>query len=79
MPKLNQDLNYRDIYLTIRERIPMDFIADRTDIGFNNIEEELLNINFTIPFRIPEVQNLRTIIDILVQESTGYATKRPYD
>jgi len=79
MPKLNQDLLFRDIYLNLRQRIPMDFIANRADIGFNNIEQEFTIINFALPFRLSELQNLRTIIDVLLQESTGLITIEPYD
>jgi hypothetical protein len=79
MPKFNQDLTNRDIYLAIRQRNPLDFVADRADIGFNDIEQQFQNINFTIPFRLPELQNLKVAIDILLQESIGKVTMEPYD
>ena len=79
MPKLNQDLTNRDIYLAIRQRNSLDFVADRADIGFNDIEQQFQNINFTIPFRLPELQNLKVAIDILLQESIGKVTMEPYD
>lgn len=78
MRTLNSDLTFREIYLSIRERKNIEFIATRSDIGFNNIEAEFPNINFDFPFPLNELQNLRTVIDILMQESIGLVQMEPY-
>jgi hypothetical protein len=79
MAKLNQDLTQRDIYLAVRQRNPLDFIADRADIGFNDIEKQFQNINFTIPFRLPELQSLKVTTDILLKESIGNIAMEHHD
>ena len=78
MPKLHEDIDFRQIYLEIRQRNQLDFIANRSDIGFDNIENEFESINFEVPFRIPELQNLDTIIKILLEESVGVVNMESY-
>jgi hypothetical protein len=78
MAKLNQDITFREIYLSVRERSNLDFTADRADIGFQNIEREIPSINYNLPFPLPELQNLEVIIDMLLKESIGTVHMEPY-
>lgn len=78
MKILNKDLTNREIYLNIRERKSLEFIASRADIGFQNIENEFNSINFDFPFLLPEMQSLEVIIQILLQESIGLVNMEQY-
>lgn len=78
MRKLNTDLTFREIYLSVRQRKNIEFLANRNDIGFQNIENDFKGINFNYPFPLNEMQNLEVIIDILLQESIGKVNMEPY-
>jgi hypothetical protein len=70
---------FKDIYLNIKQRTKTEFIAKTADIGLENNDLELKNINLTIPFQIPELQNLSNAIDSLVKEAKGEMTLKPFE
>ena len=78
MKILNKDLSFREIYIQIRDRKNLDFIANRNDIGFANIENEFTTINFNFPFPLPELQNLKEVTRILLEDSIGMVNMELY-
>jgi hypothetical protein len=70
MKKLN-DFTYQEIYDKIQSKESFEFIASRTEIGFENIENEFTTINFDIPFRLPLLNNLENLVDFIIRESIG--------
>lgn len=76
MKKLNHTLSWADLFKDIKNRSGIIFLADRKDIEFDNIEKELTNTNFDLPFAIDTIA-LPSIEHILSYEAFGMVEITP--
>ncbi len=77
MQKLKHNLTYRDIYLVIRQRKSIMFSAVTDDIGLNDIEQHIQDVN--IPFKFPFPCMSSDAIEALIQESVGSISMNPFE
>lgn len=77
--KLNSNLFYRDVYLSIKSKSGLEFIANSGDIGFNKIIEELKQIGISDQFYLPIQLDLKELLRCLLQESVGIISIKDYE
>lgn len=65
------ELNYNQVYNRLKNNESFVFQATREELNFTNLEKEITSVNFDIPFRLPLLNSLENLIDLLLRESVG--------